>query len=144
MNHLDCIYLNQIAQGIVPLDDVVVAFSNLPQSARSETIHQLSLMVHESHPHPSEIVDAISTSGLKRTFTPCVMLSSGDFYQQLSRLGQLPNGELDKAFLLLLHLFRTVDGRRREACGDSCHHWWHQDLSDARVLRELKSRGTRW
>ena len=140
---LDLLYLNQIAQGVVPLNEALDAYRVLPPSERSDAIRRLSLMVHESHPRPAEITDAIRASGLKPTFTPCIMLVAGSStYGQLSRIAGLPDDELDKAFVLLMQLFQIADSRRRESCGDSCYHWWHQDLSDDFVLRELKSSRT--
>jgi len=137
---LDLLYLNQIAQGVGPLNQALDAYRVLSPSERSGIIHLLSMMIDQAHPCASEITDAIRASGLKPSFTPCVMLVSGSSrYSQLSMLADLPDDELDKVFVLLMHLFQIADSRRRASCGDTCYHWWHQNLSDETVVRELQS-----
>ena len=142
---LDYVYLNQVAQNVVTLNDATREFRDLDSATRSDVMHRLYLMTHQSHPLPDEVSLAIAQSGLKPTFTPCVMLSGGNVESQLSRIAKLPDNELDneldKAFLLLLTLFRIADNRRRELCGDNCQHWWHQDLSDDAVVREVTRNG---
>ena len=138
---LDHLYLNQVAQNVVPLDDAKREFRKLDPSARSGVMHRLYLMAHQSHPLPDEVSLAIDQSGLKPTFTPCVMLSDGKIESQLSRVAKLPDDELDKSFLLLITLFQIADKRRRADCGDECQHWWHQDLSDDAVVREVTRNG---
>ena len=140
-NPLDYLYLNQVAQNVVTLGDATREFRDLDSDARSDVMHRLYLMTHQSHPLPDEVPVAITQSGLKPTFTPCVMLSDGNIESQLSRIAKLPDNELDKAFLLVLALFRIADNRRRQFCGNNCHHWWHQDLSDDAVVREVTRNG---
>ena len=138
---LDYVYLNQTAQNVITLDDATREFRDLDSAARSDVMHRLYLMTRQSHPLPGEVSLAITESGLKPTFTPCVMLLGGNVELQLSRIAKLPDNELDKAFLLLLTLFRIADTRRRELCGGNCQHWWHQDLSDDAVLRDVTRNG---
>jgi len=133
---VDSLYLNRVAQNVIPLDDAIRAFGELDASSRAEAMSCLYVMAHQSHPSPEEVSLAIAQSGLKPTYTPCRMLSAGPVEHQLSRIAKLPDYELDKAFLLLVAVFRIADNRRRNNCGDECHHWWHQDLSCDSVVDE--------
>lgn len=131
---MDYLYLNKVAQDVVPLEAAVADFTQLPLPERREALRRLVVMVDQAHPRPTEIEVAIVASGLRPTFTPCVMLTvlktpqTSPLRQQLTRMVQLPETELGKAFVLLIHVFRVADKRRREDCGSQCQHWWHQDL----------------
>jgi hypothetical protein len=58
---------------------------------------------------------------------------------QLSKIANLPENELLKAFRLLITLLGTSDGRRRhEKPLDTENHWWHRDLNDPTVVAKIK------
>ncbi len=132
---MDLLYLNRVAQHLVEDADALNEFQQLNTEQRTGIVQSLGMMTHQSHPTKTELSSAIESAGLKPTHTPCKMLLTGNIENQITRLWQLPNDELDKCFKLLMHLFRNADRRRKNACGDGCGHWWHQDLSDDSILQ---------
>lgn len=119
--------LNRIAQGLVPEDSGLRWFGGLIAAERVAVLKDLAYITHQSHPKLEEVPSAIVRSGLKSTFTPCVMLQNADRpTSALSRIASLPEPEHAKSFRLLLALFSIADARRRETqCKDGCIHEWH-------------------
>jgi hypothetical protein len=119
--------LNRIAQGIVSLDAGLQWFGALSSSEQGNVLNNLAHMTHQAHPRTEELAPAILRSGLKETFTPCVVLQTSDRpTQALSRIAALPESEHLKSFRLLMALFSIADARRRESeCKDGCTHEWH-------------------
>lgn len=122
--------LNRVAQGFDSIEFGLEFMSN----ANDEQMfwQTLSMMVKQAHPTRDEALQAIRDSGLRSTFTPCVLLVKGDFPEKnLGKICSLPEYEHEKAFRLLIEVFRIADKRRREEqCADGCSHWWHQDTLD--------------
>jgi hypothetical protein len=86
-------------------------------------------------PHSEDAAKAVAASGLKPTFTPCVLLTTGlGVRHQLAKISNLPGAELGKAFLLPIALLAVADtGRRTTNPLNTTHHWWHRDLRDTCV-----------
>ncbi|MGW9032262.1 DUF5958 family protein [Streptomyces sp. NPDC055722] len=69
----------------------------------------------------ADVEEAIERSGIRRTYTPAVMLSRWRL-----NMSALPPFDRARAFPLLLALFAVADTRRRERhCADGCTHEWH-------------------
>lgn len=120
--------LNQIAQGI---HDIEYVFELLKESPHPDLFWQaLYTMVVQSHPTREEAVQAIEETGLKPTFTPCVLLVKDNTPEKnVGKICSLPEYEHRKALILLMKVFQIADKRRRETeCKEGCSHWWHQDL----------------
>jgi hypothetical protein len=119
--------LNRIAQGLVPEELGLRWFGGLAAAERVAVLQDLAYITHQSHPKLEEVPLAIVRSGLKPTFTPCVMLQNADRpTSALSRIASLPEPEHAKSFRLLLALFSIADARRRDTqCKDGCTHEWH-------------------
>jgi Family of unknown function (DUF5958) len=133
------ILLNQLAQGLIDLSEGERWFRTLGEGEKRAVLQDLNFMIANSSPHAEDVAEAIRGSGLKPTYTPCVLLKTGDLRLQLAKLANLPENELAKAFRLLLTLFGVSDGRRRrEKPIDTENHWWHRDLNDPMVIAKIK------
>lgn len=84
----------------------------------------------QSKPKSEDIEPAIVNSGLKPTFTPCILLKKGVANHNLQKLENLPENELMKSFVLLLSLFRIPYMRRFIDEKENSGKWWYWDLSD--------------
>lgn len=120
--------LNQIAQGLIPWDAGVEWFETSTAAEKSVILGDLGFMVHQSHPLVAEVQPAIEKSGLKSTFTPCVLaLKSDPPERAIHRIVTLPESERLKSFEFLLALFSIADRRRRSTvCKSGCTHEWHK------------------
>lgn len=88
-------------------------------------------------PKEEDIEVAITNSGLKPTFTPCVLIRKGIANHNLLKLIELPENELQKSFVLLLNLFKVAYERRFELEKDNPGKWWYWDLSDKEKIEML-------
>jgi hypothetical protein len=119
--------LNRIARGLLTEDSGLRWFEELPAAERATVLRELAYITAQSNPKREEVPLAIAKSGLKPTFTPCVMLRNEERPNRcLSPIAALPEPEQSKSFRLLLALFSIADTRRRETqCKDGCTHEWH-------------------
>lgn len=132
MNRTDIeIMINRISQNIVTIDNGIVWFESFDSIKQLDIIRKLHYVIIESGVQNEDVELAISNSGLKKTFTPCVLLRNGDFRIQVAKLLKLPINEYRKIFILLISLFSITDGRRFEkVCQGKCNHWWHNYIKD--------------
>jgi hypothetical protein len=132
------ILLNQLAQGILKFQEGERWFLSLGGNDRRAALGELNMMIVNTHPRKEDIPIAITSSGLKPTYTPCVLLQNGEILA-LGKIAGLPDNELLKAFRLLVALLSVSDRRRRtEKPLDTRNHWWHRDLSDLNVIAAIK------
>ncbi len=54
-----------------------------------------------------------------------------------SWINTVDDQERSQALALFFYIFCHSDQQRRIFCGNHCHHWWHQDLSDPEVVARL-------
>lgn len=134
----DGILLNKYGQGLIELSNLQQDFSNLDVKVKRQYLGDLSNMIIQSKPADSDIKPAILASGLKDTFTPCVLLSKGLIPSNLGKIINLPEGELTKALLLFLNLFKIAYQRRYEIEKNNPNKWWYWDLSDNEKLQSIK------
>jgi hypothetical protein len=126
----DLIKLNLFARA-PDIAGFVTWFDALTQSRQREILDELKLMVSQAKPVLDDGPAAVQASGLRSTFTPCVLLSRGYTLQVVTKIVGLPADEYRKSAALLLTLFAIADRRRRETqCASGCSHWWHRDLTD--------------
>jgi len=125
--------LNQIAQGLLPWSSGVSWFTGLSSSDKSVVLRDLARIANQAHPRAEEVEPAMRLAGLKRTFTPCVLVSKGPSPEKtFHKILSLPETEWEKSFQLLLALLSIADARRRTArCAQGCSHEWHQLLKPA-------------
>lgn len=134
------VVLNKVVQGYISTDDAISWFGVQDSVEMLDSLRVLTRMITQSRAENSDVGKAIVNSGLKPTFTPCVLLSSGSLNTQIAKLLQLPPNEYMKSFRLLVALQSIADTRRREICGQSCNHWWHGDLDSEDYLRRIEEK----
>jgi hypothetical protein len=78
-------------------------------------------------------------SGLNPRRSASVLLAKGANTEILNKLAGLKKADGLDAFVLLLHLLKIADDRRRAAEeAGSCNHWWHRDLGEPTVLENIR------
>ena len=134
------ILVNQLAQGIVEMPTGESWFAGLAESTQRSVLRELNVFIANATPHSEDAARAVAVSGLKSTFTPCVLLTTGlNIQHQLAKISDLPRPELGKAFRLLIALLAVADARRRTTNPlNATNHWWHRDLGDAGVLDAIR------
>jgi hypothetical protein len=136
----DDILLNQLAQGIVGIAEGERWFRARDSPAQLAALRQLSYFITNASPRKEDAESAVARSGLKFSYTPCVLLKSGEIRMQLTRILQLPENERERTFRLLVALLAVCDERRRrDKPLDLVNHWWHRDLSDPEVVDAIKA-----
>jgi hypothetical protein len=139
MNIDEQILLNQMAQDIIDSPTGEHWFISLGEGEKRAALRDLNFMIAQASPRNEDAPNAIAKSGLQATYTPCVLLKTGELRLQLAKIANLPENELLKAFRLLIALLGICDSRRRqEKLLDTRKHWWHRDLSDPKVVTLIK------
>jgi len=134
----DEILINQYGQGLVIIEHLVERFSMMDLHSKREYLESLSHLIMQSKAKNSDVETAIVLSGLKMTYTPCVILRKGVASENLQRISDLPENELLKALVLLLSLFKIAYVRRFETERDDPHKWWYWDLSDKGIVDTIR------
>jgi len=138
MNAENFILLNQYAQGVRKIEDGKDWFSNLSSDEQLLILRELSNLILQAGASINDVNEAIQKSRLKATFTPCVLLQKGSLKIQLSKVLALPFSEYAKVFSLFISLLSIADTRRRNTkCKNGCSHWWHKDLSNDEIVRQI-------
>ncbi len=124
--------INKAAQGIITKEEAIEWFRSLSPEDQSRAVNHVWYCTTQASPGRMEIDAAIVDSGLKRTYTPCVLLKRAEekgetLRSALSKIRSLePDYDRERAFILLLSLFTIADKRRRETrCANGCSHEWH-------------------
>lgn len=134
------ILLNQYAQGIVTRQEVEKWFLSLAENEKQSSVKEVWILATQALVTEGDIPKATEVAGLKSTHTPVVMILNGDvpFYKRGYRLSELKGIVLNQAFWFVLECFALAERRRKEKEGTTeCNHWWHKDLSDERVIKEI-------
>ncbi len=126
----DEILVNKFGQGLVAIEQLTEEFRLLEMFKKKEFLNDFLYLIKQSKPKKEDIEPAIIDSGLKSTFTPCVLLKKGVANHDLEKLVNLPENELTKAFVLLLSLFKIAYKRRFTVEKNNPDKWWYWDLSD--------------
>ncbi|MEV6159124.1 DUF5958 family protein [Nonomuraea sp. NPDC052129] len=120
------IILNELSQGRRPLQEGIDWFEALPLDERRDVIRELSSYSLQARAVTEDAAKSIVRAGVKPTATPAVLISHGSIREQLAKVGNLPEAEMEKSFRILLALLSISDARRREIdCANGCAHWWH-------------------
>lgn len=131
----DEILVNKFGQGLVAIEQLTEDFSLLEVFEKKEFLSEFLYLIMQSKPKNEDIDPAILESGLKATFTPCILLKKGIANHDLEKLTNLPENELKKAFVLLLSLFRIAYKRRFAEEKNNPNKWWYWDLSDSEKVK---------
>jgi len=133
----DQVLVNQFGQGLIAIDQLTADFSLLEIMTKRKFLNELLFLIMQSKPKETDIELVIIKSGLKSTYTPCVLLKKGVANHNLKNIVNLPEYELTKAFVLLLSLFKIAYERRFIDEKDNPHKWWYWDLSDREKLEMI-------
>lgn len=134
------IILNQFAQSVRTSDDLLKRFSKFTADNKRIFLIGLSYLIFQSKPIDEDVESAIDESNLKPTFTPCVLLRTHRLVIGIPKVINLPHDELNKSYVLLLHLFKCAYLRRYEVEKGTNDKWWYADLSDPEFVHSLLAR----
>lgn len=119
--------LNLIVQGKMIEGYIGEWFMALPAETKQAILFRIVFLCLQAGATDQDAKNAIIASGLKKTYTPCILLSVGNIKMQLSKIVNLPESEWLKAYKLIMALMKIADDRRRNTeCRNGCTHWWHQ------------------
>lgn len=135
------ILLNKFGQELVQEESLVQMFMDLDYVSKNEFLYDMLFIIQQSKPMDTDIEPAILRSGLKSTYTPCILLKKGVAHHNLQRIINLPEKEMTKTFLLLLSLFRESYGRRFAVEKNDPDKWWYWDLSDEKNINKIRGIG---
>ncbi len=131
--------INKLAQGLMPIEDGIKLFANASELDKTEIMKALNLCVFQSHPTESDIEKGILLSGLKPTYSPCVIVTRKPFNEARAKAMGLKGIDRERAFLLFVSIFLVADQRRRETeCKDGCSHEWHNLSNSYQQAATLK------
>jgi len=120
------LFINRLAQGIIPISQGLSWFSGLGEEERSKVMSDLNLCIHQSHPTKIDIEIGIKNSELKDTYSPCVLIRKKPFNLVRQKVLNFTDLDQERAFELFIHVFSVADTRRRiEICKGVCTHDWH-------------------
>jgi hypothetical protein len=136
----DEILVNKFGQGLVAIEQLTEDFSLLEVFQKKEFLNGFLYLIMQSKPKKEDIEPAMLDSGLKPTFTPCILLKKGVANHDLEKLVNLPENELTKVFVLLLSLFKIAYKRRFAVEKDNPDKWWYWDLSDNEKVEMIMKR----
>ncbi|MFI5942251.1 DUF5958 family protein [Streptomyces uncialis] len=118
--------INEVAQGLLGLEQGVSWFSSLEQVEQKAVLHEVVRHSMQAHATAEDGREGVLRSGVKPTANPAVLIVREPLLQQMGKIINLPQAEYAKAFRVLLSTFVVADTRRRELeCRGSCSHAWH-------------------
>ena len=132
------ILINQYGQGVVDIEQVISIFREADNGNKRVLLNEiLYWFIIQSKPKEEDIELAIIASKLKPTYTPCVLLKKGVEKHTLDKIIKLPDSEIEKAYILLLNLFKIAYNRRLEQERNNPEKWWYWDLSDNEKVKTI-------
>lgn len=137
----EAILVNKFGQDLISLDEMLDFFSNFDLNMKRSFLLEINSLILQSKPKEEDIKPAIKNSGLKSTYTPCVLLKKGVTNHNLEKLVNLPENELTKVFVLLLSLFGVAYKRRFVVEKNNPNKWWYWDLSDEANINRILQKG---
>ncbi|TAK64946.1 DUF5958 family protein [Methylobacter sp.] len=118
--------INRIVQGVVSLNEGLAWYDESDLNLQNEIMRALDRCVSQAHPTKEDIEAGLKESGLKETYSPCVLVKNKPFNEVRQKILNMCEPDKRRGFVLLLSVFRVADKRRRESqCKDGCTHEWH-------------------
>ena len=140
LNIYNLIFLNKYAQHVVDKSEILNWFESLDMTERSLAVKEVWILATQAHISEDDIDAIAEKAGLKSTHTPVVMLKKATLplKQRGFELANLKGTLLKQAFCLVVEWFAFAEERRKDnEIEETCNHWWHRDLSDARIVDEI-------
>ncbi|VAW77752.1 hypothetical protein MNBD_GAMMA12-3207 [hydrothermal vent metagenome] len=118
--------INKLAQGLIPFEEGLAWYDESDAEFRNKIMKVLDLCIYQSHPTNEDIEEGIKESGLKETYSPCVLVRKKPFNDVRQKVLNMPEPDLRRSFILFLSIFGAADKHRRETlCKGGCTHEWH-------------------
>lgn len=118
--------INKLAQGLVPREEGQAWFRAATPDCRVQIMRALDYCLFQAHPTPAEIQEGIDLSGLKDTYSPCVVAVKKPLGEARQTILRMVGLDQQRGFELWLSVFSVADKRRRESdCKVGCSHEWH-------------------
>lgn len=136
----ELLLLNQYVQGIVSRDEINKWFFSFNENDKQSVVKNIWVLAIQAKVKENDIKNAMLAAGLKPAHTPVVMITNGKdaLYNRGYRLSTLKGIVLNQVFLLVLECFVVADNRRKEKEDPlHCNHWWHKDLSDEQIIKNI-------
>jgi transcription initiation factor IIE alpha subunit len=131
------ILVNKYAQSAIDIEELILIFNDFNLEEKKEYLHDLLFFILQSKANDDDIEPAIEKSKLRRTYTPCVLIQKGVTTNNLKRLINLPENELNKSLILLLNLFQIAYMKRFETEKKDLYKWWYWDLSNEENIEAI-------
>lgn len=140
MNVDENIKLIQFSQNLITIKELGKDFISKDIQSKKEYLRQLIFLLVQIHPKQEDIDKAIDLTGMKRTYTPFVMIKKGISQSSLDAMINLPDHEVDKVFYLFAALYKVAYEREKNKINnqDNPYKWWFSDLSDEEVREKIK------
>jgi len=133
------ILVNQYGQDLISIDKLIQLYKKTTEDDKKSFVSGVITLIIQSKPQKEDVEIAISNSGLKDTYTACVLMKKEISQSNLYKISNLPSYELEKVIILFLHLFKIAYRRRFEKEKNNIYKWWYWDLSDNRNLDRIKN-----
>ena len=118
--------INKLAQGLITLDEGLSWYDESDAESRNKIMRALDLCIFQSHPTNEDIEKGIKNSGLKESYSPCVLVRKKPFNEVRQKVLNMSEPDQRRSFILFLSIFSVADKRRRETqCKGGCAHEWH-------------------
>lgn len=138
----DIIRINQMAQGGRSLADASAWFSEHDAQEQRALIQTVGYLALQAGAVPADAKEAAERAGIKPGVPACVLMGKGVPKQQLDKLLELPREENLRSFSFLVGLLSVADARRKASkCAAGCNHWWHRNLGDEEIVKEILDSG---
>lgn len=138
MNLNEEIQINQWGQNLKEINHFIDFFSELSLIEKRQYLMDLSYLILQSKPENTDIDEAINSSGLKQTYTVCIILKkNGLKLFSFEKAINLPDNELNKCLTLFLYLFRISYLRRYEKEKNNTDKWWYWDLAIEKNINNI-------
>lgn len=118
--------INEIAQGLIQLDEGVNWFSALDPAQQKAVLREVVSYSMQAHATVGDGREGVARSGVKPTANPAVMIVREPLPDRMAKIINLQDSENVKAFRVLVSTFAVADTRRRDTqCKGRCGHEWH-------------------
>ena len=139
---LNEVILNLYAQDGISRQRITKYFEILDENEKIKFLDKLLFLTQSSNAHEKQLEEALENSGYRNTINYYNMLKSKKniFRNNLFRLKELDGKPFEQGFDLLLELFKEAYKCKALKCREheeKCKHWWHYNLSDESVLKEI-------
>lgn len=132
--------INKYGQNLIDKYHIISEFNLLTTKEKIIFLMDLRYLIIQSKAKNEDIELAINNSGLKPSYTPCIMIQKGINAYQLEKIAHLPENELEKSFILFINIFKIAYERRYILEKNNPNKWWYWDLSNEYNIKLIKNK----